>query len=171
MNDRVNTVEASAEARLVQLRVNGEDVQGAAEPRMLLADFIRHVIGLKGTHVGCEQGSCGACTIRLNGKIVRSCIMFAVQANGAEIETVENLANGAELHPIQESYREKHGLQCGFCTPGLLMATQSLLEENPKPSEQDVREYLSGNICRCTGYVGVVAAVMDAADKLSSNSR
>ena len=157
----------SEDQRIVKLTVNGRACSGIAEPRLLLVDFIRHELDLTGTHVGCEHGVCGACTVRLNGEVVRSCLMFAVQAEGAQIETVEGMANGPDLHPIQESFREKHGLQCGFCTPGLLLATQTLLEQNPNPSEVEIREYLSGNICRCTGYVGVVRAVQDAAQKLS----
>jgi len=154
------------EPQIVRLTVNGESRQGIAEPRTLLVDFIRHELGLHGTHVGCEHGVCGACTIRLNGEVVRSCIMFAVQAEGASIETVEGMARGAELHPIQQAFHEKHGLQCGFCTPGFLLTVQTLLEENPDPSEDEIREYLSGNVCRCTGYVGIVASVQEAARKL-----
>ena len=161
------TMAVSEDQRIVKLTVNGRACSGIAEPRLLLVDFIRHELDLTGTHVGCEHGVCGACTVRLNGEVVRSCLMFAVQAEGAQIETVEGMANGPDLHPIQESFREKHGLQCGFCTPGLLLATQTLLEQNPNPSEVEIREYLSGNICRCTGYVGVVRAVQDAAQKLS----
>jgi aerobic-type carbon monoxide dehydrogenase small subunit (CoxS/CutS family) len=153
----------SADERVVRLVVNGEERRGLAEPRLLLVDFIRHELGLRGTHVGCEHGVCGACTIRLNGQLVRSCIMFAVQAEGASIETVEGMARGDELHPIQEAFRVKHGLQCGFCTPGFLLTVQTLLEENPDPSEDEIREYLSGNVCRCTGYVGIVEAVTEAA--------
>lgn len=165
----------STEARVIEgetvvrLTVNGEERRGIAEPRTLLADFLRHELRLTGTHVGCEQGVCGACTIRMDGEIVRSCIMFAVQAEGASIETVEGLASGDELHPVQQAYMEKHGLQCGFCTPGLLIATVDLLERNPNPSEAEIREYLSGNICRCTGYVGVVASVQEAAKKMGGS--
>jgi len=153
----------SGEERVVQLVVNGEKRRGIAEPRLLLVDFIRHELGLRGTHVGCEHGVCGACTIRLDGEIVRSCLMFAVQADGATLETVEGLAPGDGLHPIQQAFREKHGLQCGFCTPGFLLTAQTLLEENPDPTEYEIREYLSGNVCRCTGYVGIVDAVHEAA--------
>jgi aerobic-type carbon monoxide dehydrogenase small subunit (CoxS/CutS family) len=151
------------DARVITLRVNGDRVSGIAEPRLLLADFIRHELGLKGTHVACEQGGCGACTVVLNGRIALSCLHLAVQAEGAEVETVEGLARGAELHPIQEAFREKHGLQCGFCTPGFLLATRSLLEGKPDPSEHEIREHLAGNVCRCTGYAGIVAAVQEAA--------
>ena len=151
---------------VVRLTVNGEEHRGFAEPRTLLVDFLRSELRLTGTHVGCEQGVCGACTVRLDGEIVRSCLVFAVQAEGSAVETVEGMASGEELHPIQEAYRDQHGLQCGFCTPGLLLATQALLEQSPSPSEQEIREHLSGNICRCTGYVGIVAAVKDAAQRL-----
>jgi aerobic-type carbon monoxide dehydrogenase small subunit (CoxS/CutS family) len=153
---------------VVRLTVNGEERRGIAEPRLLLADFLRHELGLTGTHVGCEQGVCGACSIRLDGELVRSCTLFAIQAEGASIETVEGLAPGEDLHPVQQAYHEQHGLQCGFCTPGLLLATVDLLERNPSPSEDEIRDYLAGNICRCTGYVGVVAAVQEAARKLEA---
>ena len=148
---------------VVRLTVNGEERRGIAEPRTLLADFLRGELGLTGTHVGCEQGVCGSCTIRLDGQLVRSCTLFAVQAEGAEIETVEGLAAGDELHPVQQAFHEMHGLQCGFCTPGLLLATVDLLERSPNPSEDEIRDELSGNVCRCTGYTGIVAAVQQAA--------
>jgi carbon-monoxide dehydrogenase small subunit len=150
---------------VVRLVVNGEDRRGIAEPRTLLSDFLRHELGLTGTHVGCEQGVCGACTVRVDGGLARSCLMFAVQCEGARIETVEGLAKGDELHPVQQAYHEEHGLQCGFCTPGLLLATVDLLERTPDPSETEIRDYLAGNVCRCTGYVGIVAAVRSAAGK------
>jgi carbon-monoxide dehydrogenase small subunit len=155
---------------VVRLTVNGEERRGIAEPRLLLADFLRHELGLTGTHLGCEQGVCGACSIRMDGELVRSCTLFAVQAEGATIETVEGLATGDDLHPVQQAYHERHGLQCGFCTPGLLLATVDLLERNPSPSEREIRDYLAGNICRCTGYVGIVAAVQEAAQKLGGGS-
>jgi carbon-monoxide dehydrogenase small subunit len=151
---------------VVQVRVNGESRRGFAEPRTLLSDFLRHELGLTGTHVGCEHGVCGACTVLIDGEPVRSCLMFAVQAGGKEIETVEGLAKGAEMHPIQQAFQENHALQCAFCTPGFLMTVSALLETNPDPSEDEIREYLSGNVCRCTGYVGIVAAVQSAAKKL-----
>lgn len=151
---------------IVRVTVNGAAMRGIAEPRTLLADFIRQELGLTGTHVGCEQGVCGACTVKLDGATVRSCLMLAVQADGSSIETVEGMATGDDLHPIQQAFQETHGLQCGFCTPGLLIATSALLEENPNPTEPEIREALSGNICRCTGYSGVVAAVLEAATKL-----
>jgi aerobic-type carbon monoxide dehydrogenase small subunit (CoxS/CutS family) len=151
---------------VVRLVVNGEERRAIAEPRMLLCDFLRHELGLTGTHVGCEQGVCGACTVRLDGEIVRSCLLFAVQAEGSRIETIEGLATGEELHPVQQAYHEQHGLQCGYCTPGLVLATVALLERNPDPSEAEIREHLAGNVCRCTGYVGIVASVQEAARKL-----
>jgi carbon-monoxide dehydrogenase small subunit len=148
---------------VVRLVVNGEERRGIAEPRTLLSDFLRHELGLTGTHVGCEQGVCGACTVRVDGALARSCLLFAVQCEGARIETVEGLASGDELHPVQRAYHEQHGLQCGYCTPGLLLATVDLLERTPDPSEDEIRDYLAGNVCRCTGYVGIVAAVQAAA--------
>jgi carbon-monoxide dehydrogenase small subunit len=154
---------------VVRLTVNGEERRGIAEPRTLLVDFLRHELRLTGTHVGCEQGACGACTVRLDGVTARSCLLFAVQADGASVETVEGLARDGELHPIQRAFADKHGLQCGFCTPGLLLTAQALLEENPTPSEPEIREALSGSICRCTGYVGVVAAVQEAARRLQND--
>jgi aerobic carbon-monoxide dehydrogenase small subunit len=159
--------EPSDQQRIVEMKVNGVRRRGIAEPRTLLVDFLRHELELTGTHVGCEHGVCGACTVRMNGEVVRSCIMFAVQAEGAEIETVEGMATDGRLHPIQEAFREKHGLQCGFCTPGMLLAVQTLLEQNPNPSDEEIREYLSGNVCRCTGYVGIVESVKHAASKQS----
>jgi carbon-monoxide dehydrogenase small subunit len=159
-------VEGEAVVRLV---VNGEERRAIAEPRMLLCDFLRHELGLTGTHVGCEQGVCGACTVRMDGEIVRSCLLFAVQAEGSRIETIEGLASGDELHPVQQAYHEKYGLQCGYCTPGLVLATVALLERNPDPSEAEIREHLAGNVCRCTGYVGIVASVQEAARKLAGS--
>jgi carbon-monoxide dehydrogenase small subunit len=157
--------------QLIRLRVNGNAYSGIAEPRTLLSDFLRHGLGLTGTHVGCEHGVCGACTVRIDGQVARSCIVLAIQLEDAEIETVEGMSpDGEELHPIQQAYHEKHGLQCGFCTPGLLLTTQTLLEENPDPSEEEIREYLSGNVCRCTGYLGVVDAVRDAAQRLNGGT-
>jgi carbon-monoxide dehydrogenase small subunit len=149
---------------VVELRVNGEAHSGAAEPRTLLSDFLRHTLGLTGTHVGCEQGVCGACTVLMDGAPVRSCLTFAVQAHGHELETVEGLADKGTLDPIQEAFRLEHGLQCGFCTPGFLMSTKALLDENPQPTVEDIRDYLSGNVCRCTGYQGIVAAVQTAVE-------
>jgi len=148
----------------VRLTVNGRVYSGQVEPRKLLTDFLRDDLGLTGTHVGCEQGVCGACTISLNGELVRSCLLFAVQANGAELKTVEGIAPSAtELHPLQEKFWQLHGLQCGFCTPGILLTAVALLEEIPNPSETEIREWLSGNLCRCTGYQNIVAAIQEAA--------
>lgn len=151
----------------ISLTVNGIDYQREVEPRLLLSDFIRHELELTGTHVGCEHGVCGACTILLDGVAVRSCLMFAVQADGAAITTVEGLGNDMEhLHPLQQSFREAHGLQCGFCTPGFLMTLLPFLEENPDPDEDAIRSAISGNLCRCTGYQHIVQAVMLAAEKM-----
>ena len=154
------------EPRPVTVRVDGRAHTSLAEPRLLLSDFLRHELGLTGVHVACEQGGCGACTIRLDGRLTLSCLVLAVQADGAEIETAEGLARDGELHPIQEAFRSQHGLQCGFCTPGMLLAAQALLEANPAPSDAEIREHLSGNVCRCTGYTGIVAAVREAAQLL-----
>jgi aerobic-type carbon monoxide dehydrogenase small subunit (CoxS/CutS family) len=149
----------------ITLTVNGRSCEGAAEPRKLLVDFLREDLGLTGTHVGCEHGVCGACTILVNGTPARSCLMFAVQAKGAEIRTVEGLSVGAKLHPLQEAFREHFGVQCGFCTPGFLMTACDLLENGNTDTEQAVREGLSGHICRCTGYQGIIDAVHAAAVK------
>jgi carbon-monoxide dehydrogenase small subunit len=152
-------------ARDVVLRVNGDELRGRAEPRMTLADFLRDELGLTGTHLGCEHGVCGACTILLDGRTVRSCLMLAVQAEGADLTTVEGLAPpDGPLHPIQEAFSEKHGLQCGFCTPGFLMTVDELLRDDPDPSEETIRSRLSGNICRCTGYQNIVESVRRAAE-------
>jgi carbon-monoxide dehydrogenase small subunit len=151
---------------VVKLTVNGVAYQRAVEPRMLLSDFIRHELGLTGTHVGCEHGVCGACTILLDGVPIRSCLMFAPQANGAALTTVEGLAPApGELHPLQEAFREAHGLQCGYCTPGILMTMKAFLDEHRDPDEAAIREALSGNLCRCTGYQHIVAAVKLAAGR------
>jgi aerobic-type carbon monoxide dehydrogenase small subunit (CoxS/CutS family) len=147
----------------VTVRVDGRPRTGLAEPRLLLADFLRHELGLTGVHVACEQGGCGACTVRIDGRLALSCLMLAVQAEGTEIETAVGLARGGELHPIQQAFQAKHGLQCGFCTPGMLLATQALLAEVSEPTDAEIREHLSGNVCRCTGYAGIVASVREAA--------
>ncbi|HEX3525955.1 MAG TPA: (2Fe-2S)-binding protein [Thermoanaerobaculia bacterium] len=150
----------------VSVTVNGERHQRAVEPRLLLSDFLRHDLGLTGTHVGCEHGVCGACTVLLDGEPVRSCILLAVQADGHAVTTVEGLAPGPEtLHPLQEAFWECHGLQCGFCTPGFLMTLVPFLEENPDPSELEIRQAISGNLCRCTGYQHIVDSVLLAAAK------
>ncbi len=156
-----------SERHRVSVTVNGETRAGEVEPRLLLSDFLRHELGLTGTHVGCEHGVCGACTVLLDGQPVRSCLLFAVQADGREIGTVEGLAPGPEeLHPIQEAFREAHGLQCGFCTAGILMTLVPFLEENPEPTESEIRHAISGNLCRCTGYQHIVDAVRLAARAL-----
>src|SRR3989304_4518780 len=150
----------------INLTVNGINYEKEVEARKLLVDFIREDIGLTGTHIGCEHGQCGACTVVFNGKSLKSCLMFAVQADGAEILTVEGLAKDEKLHPIQEAFWENHGLQCGYCTPGVLMSSYVLLKENPQPSEEDIREGITGNICRCTGYVNIVKAIKEASKKM-----
>jgi 2-furoyl-CoA dehydrogenase 2Fe-2S iron sulfur subunit len=148
----------------VAFTLNGESVEGYAEPRMLLVDFLRHEIGATGTHVGCEHGVCGACTIRVNGRAARACLMLAVQADGKTLETVEGLAGpDGELSPLQQAFHEHFALQCGFCTPGLLMSLGEVLERNPDPSEQDIRIAIGGNICRCTGYQEIIDAALQAA--------
>ena len=152
--------------RKIKLKVNGRDFEGTAEPRRSLAEFLREDLGLTGTHIGCEQGVCGACTIVLNGAAVRSCLMFAVQAEGADLQTVEGLAQGERLHPLQEAFRDAHALQCGFCTPGFLMSLSAFLAETPDPSDEQIRDAMSGNLCRCTGYVSIHAAVKAAAKAL-----
>jgi carbon-monoxide dehydrogenase small subunit len=154
----------------VRVNVNGTWRSATVDPRMLLSDFLRHELGLTGTNVGCEHGVCGACTVRIDGLIARSCITFAVQVDNAEISTVEGLSGeSGELHPIQRAFHEAHALQCGYCTPGMLLTTEALLEEISHPSEEQIREYLSGNVCRCTGYQGIVTAVRAAANELSLN--
>ena len=152
----------------VRLRVNGTAREGRCEPRKLLVDFLREDLGLTGTHIGCEHGICGACTIVLNGEAARSCIMLAVQADGSEILTVEGLMQNGKLHPLQESFREHHGLQCGFCTPGMLLTALDLLKTNPSPTEAEVREGISAVLCRCTGYQGIINAVQAAARTMSA---
>ena len=149
----------------IEITVNGRRHQGYAEPRMQLADFLRHELGLYGTHVGCEHGVCGACTVLLDGRPARACVVYAVQADGAEITTVEGLADGDELSPLQAAFRKHHALQCGFCTAGILISATRFLEENPDPDEEAVRDMLSGHLCRCTGYDGIVRAILDAAGK------
>jgi aerobic-type carbon monoxide dehydrogenase small subunit (CoxS/CutS family) len=155
------------ETRKIALTVNGKRYEHEVEVRLTLADFLRHSLGLTGTHLGCEHGVCGACTILLDGLTARSCLMLAVQAHEHEITTVEGLApNAEELNPLQEAFRDNHGLQCGFCTPGMLITLTEFLRDNPDPTEQEVRVAISGNLCRCTGYQGIVAAALDAAKRL-----
>jgi carbon-monoxide dehydrogenase small subunit len=155
------------ETHSISTMINGQPHTGDVEPRMLLSDYLRHELGLTGTHVGCEHGVCGACTVLLDGQPVRSCLMLAVQADGHEVSTVEGLASSVEdLHPIQEAFWEAHGLQCGFCTPGFLMTLVPFLAENPEPTETEIREAISGNLCRCTGYQNIVEAARLAAEKM-----
>src|SRR3989440_12720833 len=151
------------EQRQIRLTVNGAVRTGQVEPRKLLGDFLREDLGLTGTHVGCEHGICGACTILLDGEAARSCIMLAVQADGAELLTIEGLMRDGKLHPLQEAFREYHGLQCGFCTPGMLMTALDFLRTNPSPTEEEIREGISAVLCRCTGYHGILKAVAAAA--------
>ena len=150
----------------IKLTVNGQEAEGSVEPRTLLIHFLREQLGLTGSHIGCETTHCGACTVDLNGKSVKSCTVFAVQADGGEILTVEGLAQGGELHPLQAAFAEDHGLQCGFCTPGMLVRAHRLLQENPDPSDAEVRVGISGNLCRCTGYQNIVKAIRNAAQVL-----
>ena len=153
--------------RLITVEINGRSVEGEVEPRLLLADFIRDTAGLTGTHLGCEHGVCGACTVQMDGRPVRSCLMFAVQAHGHRIRTVEDLAPGADtLHPLQQAFHECHALQCGFCTPGILMTMEAFLRDRPEPSAAEIRSALAGNLCRCTGYQNIVVAVQLAAERL-----
>ena len=152
----------------VTITVNGDEQEAEVEPRLLLAQFLRENLNLTGTHIGCDTTSCGACTILLDGKSVKSCTVLAVQADGCEVTTIEGLADGDNLHPVQEGFWEKHGLQCGFCTPGMIMSAVALLEDNPNPSEEEIRNGLSGNVCRCTGYHNIVLAIQYAADKMGS---
>jgi carbon-monoxide dehydrogenase small subunit len=147
----------------IRLWVNGQEIERGVEARRSLADFLREDLDLTGTHLGCEHGVCGACTILLHGEAVRSCLLLAVQADGAQLSTVEGLATGEQLHPLQEAFRLEHGLQCGFCTPGMLMSALAFLRETPQPTETEVRQALAGNLCRCTGYQSIVAAVLRAA--------
>jgi carbon-monoxide dehydrogenase small subunit len=156
-------------SEMVQIRVtvNGMPHQALVEPRKLLADFLREDLELTGTHLGCEHGVCGACTVLLNGETVRSCLLFAVQTDGSEVMTVEGLSQGSQLHPIQEAFWEHHGLQCGFCTPGFLMTAKELLTENPLPTEAEIRDAISGNLCRCTGYQNIVTAIKAASERMA----
>jgi carbon-monoxide dehydrogenase small subunit len=153
-----------ADTREISVTINGAEHTREVETRLNLADFLRHELEMTGTHVGCEHGACGACTVLVDGEAVRSCLMLAVQANGQEVTTVEGLAaDDGALHPVQEAFWKNHGLQCGFCTPGMVISVAAFLKDNPDPTEKDVRAALSGNICRCTGYQGIVAAALEAA--------
>ena len=158
-----------AKKELVKVKINGRQREAAVEPRQLLVHFIREALALTGTHIGCDTSNCGACTVLLNGKTVKSCTVFAVQADGSDILTVEGLMKDGQLHPLQEGFKEEHGLQCGFCTPGMLISAYALLAKNSNPSEQDIRWGISGNLCRCTGYQNIVKAVQYAAKKMSGS--
>ncbi len=157
-----------SELTTITVTVNGAQYQRTIEPRMLLSDFLRYELSLTGTHVGCEHGVCGTCTVLLDGESVRSCLMFAVQAQGHEVTTVEALGTVENMHPLQKAFQEAHGLQCGFCTPGFLMTLVPFLEQNPNPSAEEIREGISGNLCRCTGYQKIVESVKLAAKKLQA---
>jgi aerobic-type carbon monoxide dehydrogenase small subunit (CoxS/CutS family) len=158
----------SSTSTLIKFFVNSVEMSAEAEPRELLVDVLRHRLGLTGTHVGCAHGACGACTVLVDGRPTRSCLMFAVQAEGCDIQTVEGLACGEELSPLQQEFRNHHALQCGFCTPGMLMSARALLNENSDPSEEEIRHALAGNLCRCTGYANIVRAVVETARRLKS---
>ena len=160
------TAEAEYLAVPISVTVNGIRHQASVEPRTLLVYFLREQLGLTGTHVGCDTSQCGACTVHLNGRAVKSCTIFAVQANDAEVKTIEGLPNGDRFHPVQEGFREKHGLQCGYCTPGMIMTAVHLLETNTNPSEDEIKHALEGNLCRCTGYVNIIDSIKWAADKM-----
>jgi len=155
----------------IRVTVNGAVHERTVEPRLLLADFLRHELGLTGTHLGCEHGVCGACTVLVDGASARSCLLFAAQLDGARITTVEGLARDGEPQPIHDAFHENHALQCGYCTPGFLVTVHELLTENPEPTEAEVREALSGNLCRCTGYVNIIKAVLDAARRLRASGQ
>jgi len=154
-----------AKKTVVRVKVNGTSREAEVEPRLLLVHFIRDILGLTGTHVGCDTTNCGACTVLLNGKPVKSCTVFTVQVDDQEIRTIEGVAENGKLHPLQEGFREEHGLQCGFCTPGMILTAKALLERNPHPTEQEIRWGISGNLCRCTGYQNIIKAVQYAANK------
>lgn len=151
----------------ISVTINGKQCEGEVEGRELLVNFLREHLSLTGTHIGCDTSSCGACTIHMNGKAVKSCTLLAVQADGAELTTIEGMASNGELHPLQDGFKEEHGLQCGFCTPGMIMTAADLLKNNPNPSEHEIREALEGNICRCTGYHNIVKSIQHAAKKMN----
>ena len=164
------TAEAEYAAVPISVTVNGVKHEAMVEPRALLVYFLREHLGLTGTHVGCDTSQCGACTVQLNGRAVKSCTILAVQANGTEITIIEGLAREGALHPVQEGFREKHGLQCGYCTPGMIMTAVHLLETNPNPTEEEIRHALEGNLCRCTGYVNIVESIRWAAEKMGGKN-
>ena len=151
----------------INVTINGKTHKAEVESRLLLVHFLRENLNMTGTHIGCDTTSCGACTVQMNGKPVKSCTVLAVQADGMEVKTIEGLAQNGNLHPIQEAFHEKHGLQCGFCTPGMMMTSSALLEQNPHPTEDEIRHAISGNLCRCTGYMNIVKAIQYAADKMA----
>ncbi len=155
--------------REIQVKINGRIYQEEVEPRLLLSYFLRETIGLTGTHMGCVIGECGACSVLVNGKLVKSCLLFAVQLDGKEVLTVEGIAKNGDLHPIQEAFVQKYGLQCGYCTPGMILATHHLLTHNPDPTDEEIRKGLSGNLCMCTGYMQIVEAVKEAARSLKND--
>jgi carbon-monoxide dehydrogenase small subunit len=155
-------------AHHIHVTINGKAYEADVESRLLLVHFLRENLNMTGTHIGCDTTSCGACTVQLNGRPVKSCTVLAVQADGMEVKTVEGLAQNGKLHPIQEGFHEKHGLQCGYCTPGMMMTSSALLEQNPNPTEDEIRRAISGNLCRCTGYMNIVKAVQYAAEKMAA---
>ncbi len=152
----------------ITMKINGQTYSHDVEPRISLAQYLRETVDLTGTHIGCDTSGCGACTVHVDGAAVKSCTLLAVQVNGSEITTIEGMANGSELHPIQEGFKEHHGLQCGFCTPGMVMTAADILKNNPNPSEAEIREGLEGNFCRCTGYHNIVKSIQHAAEKLNA---
>lgn len=160
-----------AAKRIVNVTVNGKPYERLVEPRMTLADFLRNELDLTGTHLGCEHGVCGACTVVMEGEAVRSCLLLAVQADGCVLRTVESLADGDQLHPLQRAFQDRHALQCGFCTPGFLMTAFAFLQENPAPTETEIREAISGNLCRCTGYQPIIEAIAQAAPEMGRSSK
>jgi carbon-monoxide dehydrogenase small subunit len=169
-DDLGDEAQSDVPMRRIKFTVNGVKKIAEVEPRLLLSHLIRQGVGLTGTHMGCDTTNCGACTVLVDGRAIKSCTMLAVQADGRVIETVEGLAGASELHPLQEGFREEHGLQCGFCTPGMMMAAKALLAANPDPTEEEVRWGLSGNLCRCTGYQNIVKSVLWAAEKLRAQA-
>jgi carbon-monoxide dehydrogenase small subunit len=154
----------------VSITINGKTYQNDVEPRLLLVHYIRDVLGLTGTHIGCDTSQCGACTVHIDGEAVKSCTVFAVQANGANVTTIEGLAKDGQLHPVQSGFWEEHGLQCGFCTPGMIMTAVELLKRNPNPTETEIRHAIEGNLCRCTGYHNIVKSIQNAAQKLAAGA-
>jgi aerobic carbon-monoxide dehydrogenase small subunit len=170
-DDPGDEVTEDVPVRRIRFTINGAKKIAEIEPRLLLSHLIRRGVGLTGTHMGCDTTNCGACTVLVDGRPIKSCTMLAVQVDGREVTTVEGLASMSELHPLQEGFKQEHGLQCGFCTPGMMMAAKGLLDRNPDPTEEDVRWALSGNLCRCTGYQNIVKSVLWAADKLRAEAR